>query len=180
MTLYKGKYRSETARLQGHNYGDEGAYFITINIYKRKALLGKIIDGRMMLSEFGRLVSEEWTRSFQIRKELFCEEWAIMPEHLHAIVTIDKSKVKARVESSVPVPEIGPDNKYGVAYRAPNSISSFVAGFKSAVTKKVNEIRNTPGQPFWQPRYHDHIIRNSGEMERIKRYIKDNPKNYKQ
>ena len=32
---------------------------------------------------------------------------------------------------------------------------------------------------FWQLNYHDHIIRDDGEYRRIKKYIMDNPKNWK-
>ena len=68
---------------------------------------------------------------------------------------------------------------FGIAYRSPKSISSFVAGFKSATTKRINEYRNTPKQPVWQERFHDHIIRNDIEYQRISEYIKNNPANWK-
>ncbi|MCS6888519.1 MAG: transposase, partial [Chloroflexus sp.] len=57
----------------------------------------------------------------------------------------------------------------------PKSISSFVAGFKSATTKRINEYRQTPGMPVWQPRFHDHIIRNDVAYQRITAYIRNNP-----
>jgi REP element-mobilizing transposase RayT len=57
----------------------------------------------------------------------------------------------------------------------PKSISSFVAGFKSAVTKQINQIRNTPGTPVWQRNYYEHIIRNEKELEKIREYIQNNP-----
>jgi REP element-mobilizing transposase RayT len=33
-------------------------------------------------------------------------------------------------------------------------------------------------QSAWQPRYYDRIIRNSNELERIRKYISDNPGNW--
>ena len=63
-------------------------------------------------------------------------------------------------------------------YRHPKSISSFVAGFKSAATKKNNEYRKTPGVPVWQPRFYDHIIRNNHDLVRIREYIINNPKQW--
>lgn len=59
--------------------------------------------------------------------------------------------------------------------RLPKSISSLMAGFKSIVTKKINTIRNTPGEKVWQSNYHDHIIRNNQEYQRIADYIEMNP-----
>lgn len=66
----------------------------------------------------------------------------------------------------------------GVAYRSPKSISSFVAGFKSAATKYINEFRNAPKLPVGQSRFHDHIIRNNAEYQRINNYIETNPRNW--
>jgi len=75
----------------------------------------------------------------------------------------------------------------GTACRAPtNSFNSFgkpisgslstvIRSFKSAVTKQINEIRNTPGDPVWQRNYYEHIIRNELELSRIREYIKNNP-----
>lgn len=53
-----------------------------------------------------------------------------------------------------------------------------MAGVKSAITKRINQIRNTPGARVLQPRFHDHIIRNENELFRIRQYIKNNPVNW--
>ena len=114
----------------------------------------------MILSDIGEIVKEEWTKSFEIRKELSCDAYVIMPNHLHAIIWIKQfDKIK-------------PDQKqnYGVAYRSPKSISSFVSGFKSSATRRINEIRNTPRLPVWQTHFHDRIIRNEKEYTTIKQY----------
>lgn len=72
----------------------------------------------------------------------------------------------------------------GPAYRSPKSISSFVAGFKSAATIRVNHYRKEmrppiPTGPVWQPRFHDHIIRDGHEYQRIYEYIGHNIVNWK-
>jgi len=54
----------------------------------------------------------------------------------------------------------------------------FVAGFKSSVTKHLNELRQTPKLPVWESRFHDHIIRNDDENQRIYNYIVNNPANW--
>lgn len=52
------------------------------------------------------------------------------------------------------------------------NLPSVIRGIKSAVTKYAIE----HDIPFaWQPRYHDHIIRNQLEMNRIADYIQNNP-----
>ena len=62
--------------------------------------------------------------------------------------------------------------------RMPKSISSFVAGFKSAATKRINEMRNTPGEPVWQARFYDRIIRDEREFLAIQQYIDLNPRRW--
>ena len=59
-----------------------------------------------------------------------------------------------------------------------NSLGAIVRGFKSAVTYSVNKARNARGLPIWQRNYHEHIIRDSVELERIRQYIFDNPGNW--
>jgi putative transposase len=59
--------------------------------------------------------------------------------------------------------------------RSPKSISSFVAGFKSAATTRINQFRGTPFRKVWQPRFWDRLIRDKEELARIRKYIQDNP-----
>ncbi|QUW01469.1 transposase [Chloracidobacterium sp. MS 40/45] len=58
---------------------------------------------------------------------------------------------------------------------AKRSLASFVAGFKSAVTKRINDRRGTPGATVWQRNYYEHIIRHEESLNRIRAYILNNP-----
>ena len=52
------------------------------------------------------------------------------------------------------------------------NLGSVIRGIKSSVTRFANDNRI----PFqWQNRYHDHIIRNQRELNRIAAYIENNP-----
>ena len=66
--------------------------------------------------------------------------------------------------------------------RKPNSISSFVALFKSVTTTQINKIcddKNQSGSTkIWQTNYHDHIVRNYKRFETIYNYIKSNPRSW--
>ena len=71
--------------------------------------------------------------------------------------------------------------------RKPKSISSFIAGFKSVVNTKIDDYideheldipKYNRHNHFFQPNYHDHIIRNGDEYLRIKNYIRNNPRNW--
>jgi REP element-mobilizing transposase RayT len=52
------------------------------------------------------------------------------------------------------------------------SLASIVRSYKSAVTKFANENRLQSG---WQDRFHNHIVRNDGQLKRISEYISNNP-----
>ena len=55
------------------------------------------------------------------------------------------------------------------------SIPTIVRSFKSAVTKRINECRGTPGAPVWQRNYWERVIRDDFALTRIHRYIIANP-----
>lgn len=57
----------------------------------------------------------------------------------------------------------------------PNSISTIIRSYKSAVTKHANRLGIANG---WQTRSHDHIIRDDASYGRISKYIKNNPANW--
>ena len=46
----------------------------------------------MVLNEWVQIVYDEFFKSFQLRDELFLGEFVLMPDHLHAIVILDKTK----------------------------------------------------------------------------------------
>jgi REP element-mobilizing transposase RayT len=56
------------------------------------------------------------------------------------------------------------------------NLASIVRGFKSAVTVGAHQIDS---RFAWQPRFHDHIIRDKNEYFRIRKYIQNNVKNWK-
>ena len=115
----------------------------------------------MILNDLGQIVYDEFFKSFELREELFLGEFVLMPDHLHAIVILDKSKCKCsghvgthdrvgmcdrvgthdRVEThgraSLPQPQSQPPTPQ--FQRQPKSISSFVAGFKSSTIKRIDD-----------------------------------------
>jgi putative transposase len=92
MVKYQNKYRAQTAWATWWNYASKGIYFITICTDNRVHYFGSIEDGNMILSEIGLIVQHEWDRSLGIRKELFCDLYVMMPNHIHAILRIEKNE----------------------------------------------------------------------------------------
>ena len=62
-------------------------------------------------------------------------------------------------------------------YRKPKSISSFVAQFKSVISKQINELESSK-ESIWQSNYHDSIIKSPEMFKKVYFYIQNNPKNW--
>jgi REP element-mobilizing transposase RayT len=133
----------------------------------------------MKYSHIGQIALNEWEKSFALRAELFCDIFVIMPNHIHALLRIVNGNGRRDARPCVSTEPNVPTEPYiptGIAIRQPKSISSFVAGFKSGVTVAARKTHPSFG---WQPRFHDHIIRNQDEYHRIFNYITNNPANWK-
>ena len=57
----------------------------------------------------------------------------------------------------------------------PASVSSVMSGFKSTVTRRINEHLNTKDLPIWQRNYWERIIRSEDEYRALCAYIRENP-----
>ena len=187
------RHHRRSIRLRGYDYAQPGGYFVTICTYNREPLFGHVENGEMVLNEYGEMVRDEWFRSAEIRGEieLFPDEFVVMPNHIHGIVWIVKTDEPAGYGENAR-PTVGAHGRAPTVVRATGrsplqipparprgpaarSLGSFVAGLKSAVTKRINEIRGTPGAPVWQRNYYEHVIRNDDALNRIRAYIETNP-----
>ena len=170
MDKYQNKYRIPSSRLHGYDYGQEGAYFITICTKDRLHYFGEIVDGEMQLNEIGKTAEQEWIKTPGIRPDMNLElgEFVVMPNHFHAIIIIGHNKYNAsHGNGRDAMHRVSADGKNKFGPQSKN-LASIVRGFKSAVTTFARKI---PTDFAWQPRYHDHIIRNSGSFQRIQNYI---------
>jgi hypothetical protein len=54
-------------------------------------------------------------------------------------------------------------------------LASFVAGLKSVVKVRINELRCSPGAPVWRRNYYEHIVRSPQELSIMRDCIRHNP-----
>ncbi len=153
----------KSIRLKGYDYSQTGAYFVTICAHNRECLFGEVVNGIMNQNKYGGIVEKELLKSNDIRKEICINEYIIMPNHVHMIVYIVETNGRSSLQ------------QHSTFRMKPKSLSSFMAGFKSKVTKRFNMMRKTPGIPVWQRNYYEHIIRNEDGLNRIREYIINNP-----
>ncbi len=167
---FNQKYRIPSARLNTWDYGSHGLYYITICTKDRLHYFGEIISPTSTETQniaslrptiIGEIALQNW---LDIPNHFFfieLDEFVIMPNHIHAILFINK-----------PNKEFWEANKFGVQSQ---NLASVIRGFKVSVKAYAtkNDIEFS-----WQPRYHDRVIRNEKEYLNIKEYIFNNPTNW--
>lgn len=177
---YKNKYTIKSSRLAGYDYSQNGMYFVTICTKDKEEFFGKIVDEKMILSDMGKIIQEELLKTPIIRSNIKLDEWIIMPNHLHVIIEIITIVETPRWGVSrwgVSTGNTEPQNKnkrggYNPNWK-PNSVGSIINQFKCACTKKIWKMECVTFA--WQPRFHDHIIRNEISLNKIREYIRTNP-----
>ena len=200
---FQDKYRIPSTRAPFHDYS-EGMYFVTVCTAGRENYFGEITykdetsmsEPQMQLSEIGQFAYEQFanvqTHYLYAEIPLF----VVMPNHIHAIVIINGGKIpndkrrnvnqsQNNTTSQNDITEIWccTDAVHHVSTDTQRSkqmtdickmqgwLSVVVGGLKRAITHYANETSS----PFaWQQRFHDRIIRNTDEMNRIAEYIEEN------
>ena len=158
------KANRRSIRLREYDYAQSGMYFFTVCTHERELLFGDGVDGEMHSNDFAQIVWDEGYKSTTVRHELDLDTFVVMPNHIHGIILL---KNRASVGASGRSPfSSGPSR---------NSLGAFIAGFKAATTKRINDLRATPRAAVWQRNYYDHIIRDENSLTRIREYIVTNP-----
>ena len=81
--------RRNSIRLQGFDYARQGAYFVTICTRNRECFLGDVEDGKMRLSDSGRLAMAVWEGLPSHYPHIQLDTYVIMPNHVHGIVVLE-------------------------------------------------------------------------------------------
>ena len=151
-------------RLKEYDYSQNGKYFITACAKNRLELFSSIAVGaafcRPHNTDIGEIIENEigvLARSYQ---GVSVDCYVIMPNHVHMIIGIERAD-SGRQD--------GGRQDGGRQNAAPTrTITQMVGQWKRVISMKI-------GYPIWQKSFHDHIIRNEAEYERIAKYIKHNP-----
>lgn len=179
---YKNKYRIPSARMRNWDYRWNAPYFVTICTQNRICYFGDVVNKEMQLSEIGKVVKQEWLKTFEMRPDMNLQmgEWQIMPNHFHAIIVIGENEYNRKTDGNMGMERrmdgnagtertTPPKNQFGPQSK---NLGSIIQGFKSGVTKNARQI---DADFAWHSRFHDHIIRDEQSYRRIAKYIIENP-----
>lgn len=147
--------KRRSIRLHGYDYSQAGYYFITICVKNRLELLGQIVGTTDPGRPFVELTPIGRCAEEPIQKanknNVKIDKYIIMPNHIHFIVILGHES----------------DD------RGRSSLQQVVRNIKSYITKQA-------GFSLWQHRFHDRIIRNEVEYQKIWQYIDENPARWKE
>jgi REP element-mobilizing transposase RayT len=157
--MSKAPYRRRNLRLPTYDYTTPGSYFITVCVQQRACVLSDIVDGEVNLSVVGRMVEMHLSLVVDRYPDVELDTFVLMPNHLHAVFNIGWTTG---------------ENPERI------SLSRVMNWFKSATTNEyIRRVKaeNWPRFPgtFWQINYHEHIVRDQADLDRIRQYIAGNP-----
>ena len=145
-------------RLTEFDYGQEGAYFVTLCTQNRARLFQMELpvgNGLCAVPE-GNAIIHKWVRETERKfPNIAIDKYVIMPDHLHLIVTIKER-------------------------HAGRSLPDVMRFFKTMTTNEyIRGVKDGTLTPFdgklWQKSYYDHVIRNQQDYNEIWQYIENNP-----
>ncbi|MCK6554944.1 transposase [Candidatus Binatia bacterium] len=195
--------RRRSIRLRGYDYSGAGAYFVTICAQDRACLFGDVVDEVMRWNDAGMMIREHWTALPRRFPTVTLDEFVVMPNHVHGVVIIHDASGAGGHEGrpyddnlDVGAPLVGArhdddaDGAHaggheGRPYASGSPLGQVIGAFKSMTTVAYGlGVRQFAWPTFrgrlWQRNYYEHIVRNEVEMDRIRRYIAENPSRWAQ
>ena len=150
-------------RLKNYDYSSAGAYFITICTAKRKNMLSRIVGRGLAPAEmseveytsFGKIAEEQLLLLENRYPNLWIDTYVIMPNHIHVVFVLD-------------------DKAAGASPRP--TITDVVCAYKSLTTIACK--KKGLDSKLFQDSFHDHIIRDGKDYDKIVEYIHQNPTNW--
>ena len=157
----------QSRRFKNYDYSQDGYYFVTICTENKTEYFGKIINGKMVLNECGEIVNQCWLEIPKHFLDISLDEYIIMPNYIHGMIVIATPMVVG-AQNFVPLQQR--ENKF--QHIVPRSLGSIIRGFKIGVTKWCNQ---NNCDFVWQKSFYDRIIRNEKELDKIRKYMFENP-----
>jgi len=165
---------------------------------------GTVKNGQIILNKAGMIVKKQWQWLPAQYSHIYHDEWIIMPDHIHGIITIKQMGNEVYIDStgringidcnntcrdrSRPVPTGTDTNIIDInAYNETDTdvninvipkikpLDQIIGAFKTTSSKLIHQSGNTSFA--WQRSYYDHIIRDQKSLHCIRKYIKNNPFN---
>ncbi len=165
-------------RMGGYDYSQAGCYFVTIYAQDRQCLFGEIIDDKMVLNGAGKMVKKAWNELPKFYRDVLTDQFQIMPNHVHGVIVITGNEPHQAAVGTGPCACPKKGQPRGVVPTL--SLSDIVHRFKSWTTHQYfagmgKKEWESLGGKLWQRSFHDHIVRDDDDLNRVREYIQNNP-----
>ncbi len=164
------RFRSQSNRLQWYDYSQNGAYFVTICVKDRVCVFWEVKNEEVVLNSYGEIVKNIIEHVSSNFDSVDIDSYVIMPNHLHLIVVICRDAIN-RISTKATKEQQG----WFTKDKNPMLGQYLWTIIRWLKWKATFEIRKEISSFSWQSNYHDHIIRNEEELQRIREYIFNNP-----
>ena len=139
-------------RLKEYDYSTPGTYFVTVCAYEHRNLFARIASGEngaeLSLTAFGCIARDRLCALEQRCPGLRIEKYVVMPNHIHALIAIEKAE-------------------------KPVDLTAAVCAFKSLTTRECHRL--DAKLRVFQTSFYDHVVRGTADYEQIWQYIDNNP-----
>jgi REP element-mobilizing transposase RayT len=179
------RHNRRSIRLKNYDYTSAGAYFVTICVKNRECLFGNITDGTVQLNSYGEIVNTVWHGLPDHYPHVELDAWVVMPNHVHGIILLTNRSAVTTVGAGFKPDPTGViaddqhpangDNNHAKSNQKRHGLPEIVRAFKTFSSRRINEMRKSPGTPVWQRNYYENIVRDELSLNRIRQYIAQNP-----
>ncbi len=144
-------------RLKNYDYSEIGCYFVTICTEKRQHLFNiqNMPIGNDLCVVPQNQIIHKWIRETATKYQLNIDNYAIMPDHIHLLITISERHTGRSLQKAI-------------QFFKTMSTNEYIRFVKTGVLPPFS-------QKLWQKSYYDHIIRNQQDYEETWEYIENNP-----
>ncbi|MEZ3591494.1 MAG: transposase [Muribaculaceae bacterium] len=161
-------------RAKFHDYNG-GMYFVTVCTRDKQSYFGQIRNDEMQLSPLGVMLEDNLSNLSRHFPDVEVPLSVVMPNHFHAIIVIKEGHAvshenmgRLNLSARLAV-ATGRDPTLATHYNS--RLATVVGSVKSHITRCARQNAFVFG---WQPRYHDHIIRNERDLNNIADYVENN------
>ena len=159
MPTINGHYRRPQLRNPGINYR-HGWFFVTFQVAQNKTELGAIVGEKCALNPLGEAVESLIATLGKYNPEVYVDSHVVMPNHVHLILKIEDR----------------PGNDEHHLGKIMRKLKSLAA--REYRLLKEQGLARDIGSSLWQENYWEKIVTSHEQLEAIRHYIADNPKNW--
>ena len=172
-------------RRVGHNYTERQIYMVTMTTEGRRPLFGQVVGRsdapagdnnapRIVLSELGTRVQQEWLGIPNYYPEIKIIALQMMPDHLHGILFV-KQKMQKDLSRVIRGFKTGCNRAYRALFSASPAVPCVATQSQQRAPSNPKGSHPKHGLLF-APGFNDQLLLSQGQLQTWLDYLRDNPR----